>query len=205
MRVTFGAFALDAQTRQLLRGDLPIHLSPKAFDLLALLVEARPAAVSKDVIHQTLWRDSFVSDGSLAVLVTELRGALGDDARHPEILRTLHRFGYAFAAPAIAAAPAVAIVPAMSQCWLICGGERAPLMASDNVVGRDPGVHVRIGFDAAADLRIEAAGISRRHALIVVADGEAFLHDLSSKNGTFADEARVTTPVVLRDGAEIRL
>jgi DNA-binding winged helix-turn-helix (wHTH) protein len=208
MRVTFGPFAYDAQTRQLLRGDRPLHLSPKAFDLLAALVEQRPAAVSKDVIHQKLWPDSFVSDGSLAVLVAELRGALGDDARHPVIVRTLHRFGYAFAASAVEApAPAAAVTeaPASTQCWLTCDNERAPLMAGDNVVGRDPGVQVRIGLDAAADLRIEPAGVSRRHALVVVADGEAFLHDLSSKNGTFADEVRVTRPVQLSDGTGIRL
>lgn len=204
MRVTFGAFTLDAQTRQLLNGRGPVHLSPKAFDLLAMLVEERPAAVSKDAIHRRLWPESFVSDGSLAVLITELRAALGDDARHPVVLRTLHRFGYAFAAPAACAAAAPVAAAPPTQCWLTCENERAALVAGDNVVGRDPGVHVRIGLDAAAELRIEPSGVSRRHAVVVLAEGEAFLHDLGSKNGTFADDVRVTAPVLLRDGACIR-
>ena len=98
--VTFGVFTLDGRRRQLLQGSRPIHLSPKAFDLLAVLVEERPAAVSKDDLHRRLWPDSFVSDGSLAVLVAEIRSALGDDVRNPAFVRTLHRFGYAFVAAA---------------------------------------------------------------------------------------------------------
>jgi pSer/pThr/pTyr-binding forkhead associated (FHA) protein len=62
-----------------------------------------------------------------------------------------------------------------------------------------------VGLDPAADLRIDATGISRRHALIVVAEEAVTLHDLSSKNGTFVNEVRVTTPVLLHDGAVIRL
>ena len=203
MAVSFGAFTLDVRTRQLTRGERSIHLSPKAFDLLALLVQDRPAAISKAELHQRLWPDSFVSDGSLAVLVTELRGALGDNVRKPAFLRTLHRFGYAFVAAATELSPAV--VTATTPCWLASETDLAPLMAGDNVLGRDPQATIRIGLDPAADLHVDASGISRRHALVVVTDAAATLHDLSSKNGTFADDVRVTTPVLLRDGADIRL
>jgi pSer/pThr/pTyr-binding forkhead associated (FHA) protein len=88
---------------------------------------------------------------------------------------------------------------------LASDADRARLEPGDNVVGRDPLATIRVGLDPAADLRIDAAGISRRHALLVVADEAVTLHDLSSKNGTFADDVRVTTPVLLHDGAEIRL
>jgi DNA-binding response OmpR family regulator len=71
------------RTRQLLSENGPIHLSPKAFDLLALLVQQRPDAIAKGDIHRRLWPETFVSDGSLAVLVAELRGALGDNASNP--------------------------------------------------------------------------------------------------------------------------
>src|SRR3954467_14966345 len=100
MAITFAAFTLDGVTRQLLCGGRAVPISPKAFELLSLLVERRPAAVSKADIHARLWPDSFVSDGNLTVLMTELRDAVGDDARHPSCVRTLHRFGYAFIAPA---------------------------------------------------------------------------------------------------------
>ena len=205
MGVSFGAFTLDVRTRQLMRGDRSIHLSPKAFDLLAVLVQERPAAISKAELHQRLWPDSFVSDGSLAVLVTELRGALGDNVRKPAFLRTLHRFGYAFVAAATESSPAVVTTARTAPCWLASETDLAPLMTGDNVLGRDPQATIRIGLDPAADLHIDASGISRRHALVVVTDAAATLHDLSSKNGTFADDVRVTTPVQLRDGADIRL
>jgi DNA-binding winged helix-turn-helix (wHTH) protein len=204
LRVTFGAFTLDARTRQLLRGNSPVHLSPKAFDLLVLLVQQRPAALSKDVVHQRLWPDSFVSDGNLAVLVTELRGALGDDVRRPMFIRTLHRFGYAFVAETADTSMLIAS-RAVAQCWLASETDRAPLVAGDNVVGRDSHASIRVGIDPAADLRVAADGVSRRHALLTVTDATVTLHDLSSKNGTFADDVRVTSPVTLRDGACIRL
>jgi DNA-binding winged helix-turn-helix (wHTH) protein len=202
--VTFAAFALDFRTRQLRKGNRPIHLSPKAFDLLSVLVQQRPDALSKRDLHQRLWPTTFVSDGSLAVLVAELRAALGDSVQQPMFVRTLHRFGYAFIAEAIETLAQVTIAPA-TRCWLASDTDRAPLAAGDNVVGRDPGASVRVGLDAAADLRIAAAGVSRRHALLTVTDAAVMLCDLGSKNGTFADDVRVTTAVGLRDGARIRL
>src|SRR5262249_35805863 len=176
-----------------------------AFDLLALLVHRRPAAMSKRDIHRQLWPDTFVTDGSVAVLVAEIRAALGDNVRRPVFLRTLHRFGYAFVAPVVETVTRADSTHRAVQCWLVSDNERAPLKAGDNVVGRDPVANIRVGLDPAADLRIDAAGISRRHALVVVAEEAVTLHDLSSKNGTFANEGRVATPGVLHDGAENRL
>jgi DNA-binding winged helix-turn-helix (wHTH) protein len=189
----------------LLNGSRPIHLSLKAFDLLALLIQRRPAAISKVDIHQQLWPDTFVTDGSLAVLVAEIRAALGDNVRKPVFIRTLHRFGYAFVGQVVETVPRAGPTLRQPQCWLAADGERARLEPGDNVIGRDPLASIRVGLDPAADLRIDATGISRRHALIVVAEEAVTLHDLSSKNGTFADEVRVTAPVLLRDGAAIRL
>ena len=161
--------------------------------------------MSKLDIHRQLWPDTFVTDGSLAVLVAEIRAALGDNVRKPVFIRTLHRFGYAFVGPVVETGPRAGSTPCPLQCWLAADNERARLEPGDNVVGRDPGASIRVGLDPAADLRIDPTGISRRHALIVVAEDAVTLRDLSSKNGTFADEVRVTTPVLLHDRAAIRL
>ena len=96
MRARFGDVELDSASRQVWRAGREVHLSNKAFELLALLVERRPAAVPKSEIHQRLWHDTFVSDTNLPTLVAEIRDAIGDDARHPQFVRTVHRFGYAF-------------------------------------------------------------------------------------------------------------
>lgn len=195
MSFRFGPFTLDDGARTLLRGSRAVHLSPKAFDLLALLVRRRPAAIAKADIHNHLWPDTFVSDGNLAVLVAEIRTALGDSAREARFVRTVQRFGYAFIGSE--GAPSRGSTPARraASCWLAWGSRRATLALGENVVGRDP----------AADVFVDAVGVSRRHALIVVGAEDVTLADLSSKNGTFVNGIRVTGPVALAEGTEIRL
>jgi DNA-binding winged helix-turn-helix (wHTH) protein len=192
---TFGPFTLDGGARQLCRDGGSVHLSPKAFDLLALLIERRPEAVSKSDILDTLWRDTFVSEGNLAVLIKEIRDALGDDAQRPTFIRTVQRFGYAFCGPVAESTRAPTSAPASAGCWLTRQGQRVVLSRGENVLGRDP----------SADVRVDAVGVSRRHAMIVVANEAVTLLDLASKNGTYADDVRVDSPIVLIDGAEIRL
>ena len=96
MRWSFGEFILDPGTRQLLRGTEPVALSPKAFQLLELLVRCGPKAVSKTDLQDGLWPGTFVVEKNLANLVGEIRRAIGDDAARPRFIRTVARFGYAF-------------------------------------------------------------------------------------------------------------
>jgi DNA-binding winged helix-turn-helix (wHTH) protein len=194
MLVTFGAFSMDVSTRELRCGNEPVHLSPKAFELLALLVRNRPSAMSKSDLHRELWPKTFVSDGSLAVLVAEIRRAIGDSAARPKVLRTVNRFGYAF----VGGDSLTARMISPADCavsWLSWGDERARLKSGANVLGRDPAV----------DICIDAVGVSRRHAMIVVDASGAALSDLSSKNGTFVNGERVTASVPLSDDTEIRV
>ena len=191
MITTFGAFTLDDGARQLCRGSAAVHLSPKALDLLALLVAKRPAALSKGEILDTLWRDTFVSEGNLAVLIKEIRDALGDNAQQPTFIRTVQRFGYAFAGSAQARDGARQAAP----CLLTWATHRASLVMGDNILGRDP----------TSDVLVDVVGVSRRHAMIAVAGDQITLADLGSKNGTFANGDRVTAPVALGDDIEIRL
>jgi DNA-binding winged helix-turn-helix (wHTH) protein len=95
--VRFGSFELAADARRLTLGAKNLHLTPKAFDLLMLLVEAAPRVVPKAELHARLWPDSFVADTTLVGLVKEVRRVLDDSTpRHP-IIRTVARVGYAFA------------------------------------------------------------------------------------------------------------
>ena len=95
-KVRFGPFSVDAATRQLLRDGREVPLSPKAFQLLLLLVTNRERAMSKQELHQSLWPSTFVVETNLASLVAETRRALDDDAGKPQYIRTVHRFGYRF-------------------------------------------------------------------------------------------------------------
>ena len=95
-----------------------------------MLVEQRPAAVSKAAIHQQLWPDTFVSDGNVAVLVADIRRALGDNARRPLFVRTIHRFGYAFVAAAAEVERSTTLVRSATTCWLASGQRAHPASSS---------------------------------------------------------------------------
>ena len=92
MPLVFGPWTLDAERRQLLREGVDVRLSPKAFDLLTLLA-THDKAFSKGELHEHLWPNTFVSDGSLTILIAEIREVLGDDAQRPQYIRTVQRFG----------------------------------------------------------------------------------------------------------------
>ena len=71
-----------------------MRLAPKSFELLALLVDHRPRALSKEELLERVWPGVFVSDASLAKVVSKIRKAIGDDDASP-VIRTVHGYGYA--------------------------------------------------------------------------------------------------------------
>jgi DNA-binding winged helix-turn-helix (wHTH) protein len=95
----FGPFELDSARRQVLRDGRDLHLTPKAFDLLELLVAAAPRVIPKRELHASLWPRAVVSDAALAGLVKEVRAVLGGHDRDVPTIRTAHRVGYALATP----------------------------------------------------------------------------------------------------------
>jgi DNA-binding winged helix-turn-helix (wHTH) protein len=194
MRLCFSEFTLDRATRQLLRAGEEHHLEPKAFELLDLLLGRRPEAVSKGDIRDRLWPNTFVSESNLTDLVAQVRHALGDSPRRPRFIRTVHGFGYAFSAEASEERPAP---PGRRHLAprVIWDQRTITLEAGENILGRDENVAVRI----------DAPGVSRRHARIVVTEHQVTLEDLGSKNGTYLHEERLQAPVALRDGDTFRL
>jgi len=192
--VRFAEFRFDADTRQLMKDGRDIHISPKAFELLLILIESRPKAVSKADLQAQLWPDAFVTEANLPGLAKELRRALGDDPRRPRFLRTLHGFGYAFAAEVEDEGAHATRPNGDTTYWIVADGQYR-LSEGANVLGRDPEANVWVNLP----------GVSRRHARIVITRGEALLEDLGSTNGTWVGGERVTTATPLGDGDEIRL
>jgi DNA-binding winged helix-turn-helix (wHTH) protein len=169
-RITFGQCTLDLDTRQLFVKGREVHITPKAFELLTLLSERAPKALTKNEIIEHLWPDTYVSEDALARLVADVRSALGDSARLPRWIRTVHGFGYAFMPDARASVPP----PTPTSCTLTWGSREFRLREGDNVIGRD----------ASAEILIDSQVVSRRHARITLAGGIARVEDLGSKNGT---------------------
>lgn len=97
-RYRFGAALLDAAARRLQVGGQPVHLEPKAFDLLVFLIESRQRAVPKDELLERIWPGRVVVEGVLKRAVGLVRHALGDDAGEPRFIRTVHGIGYQFVA-----------------------------------------------------------------------------------------------------------
>jgi DNA-binding winged helix-turn-helix (wHTH) protein len=192
MRAAFSGFVLDTAMRQLVRGGTRVHLEPKALELLELLIARRPEAVSKIEIQRALWPDTFVSESSLTGLVAQVRKALADDRRQERFLRTVHGYGYAFIGE-VAAADGEAAASASAR--LVWEDAVFPLPVGDTVLGRSE----------EAQVRIEAPGVSRLHARIVVTDDGATIEDLASKNGTFVGGRPLDGPTPLHDGDHIRL
>ena len=92
----FGDFRLDAKNRVLRKGEKPIALTPKAFEVLLLLIEHGGQLVGKDELMRTIWPDSFVEESNLTQTVFMLRKALGETAEQRYIL-TVQGRGYRFA------------------------------------------------------------------------------------------------------------
>jgi len=95
--LVFGSFRLDPEQRLLLRDRQPIPLSPKAFDLLLVLVERSGQLVLKDDLMQTLWPNTFVEESNLGQHVFQLRKALGETAQDSSYIVTVPGRGYRFA------------------------------------------------------------------------------------------------------------
>lgn len=183
----FGSFVFDPTARLLTRSGEAVHLTAKAVDLLELLVGRRPEAVAKKEIHHALWPNTFVSDVSVTTLIFELRSALGESARKPRFIRTVHGFGYAF--PYDEPETDIRETP----FCVICDGLEVGLREGANLLGRSRDCRVRL----------DSTRVSRHHARITVDGGAALLEDCGSRNGTRVRGLPAQGQVRLRDGDDI--
>jgi DNA-binding winged helix-turn-helix (wHTH) protein len=182
----FGPFTLDVARRRLARGPVALHLTPKAFELLRLLVHEAPRVMTKRELHERLWPDTFVTDASLVELVKEIRRALDDHDRDAPVVRTVHRVGYALCLDVRHGAP----VAASPRHWLVLRSRRVALGQGENIIGRDPSV----------DVCLDESAVTRRHARLSIDGPDAWLEDLGSKNGTAIGATPVREATRLRDG-----
>ena len=92
----FGLFRLDPAERQLTRENIPVHLPPKAFDLLMLFVENPGRLLKKEELLKQLWPDTFVEESNLAQHASMLRKALREGPEEGCSIETVPRRGYRF-------------------------------------------------------------------------------------------------------------
>lgn len=160
--IRFPPFLLDRSAGTLLRDAEVVHLRPRTWNVLCHLAERPGRLVTKDELLDAVWSDAVVTEGTLTNSIRELRAALGDDARSPRFVETVHRRGFRFVAD------------------VLSSGAEAPLAAARTAAGddratdtrpsrRDAGVRV-VGrtaeVDALALLAAEAAAGATRVALV---------------------------------------
>ncbi len=192
MRYTFAECQLDTISRQFLRNGDEIHLSPKAYELLLLLLEQRPRVMTKQELMNGLWPGTFVVEANLPVLIGELRVALAEKTRGG-VIKTHHGIGYSFAAEVEEGRHGQSRAVIRERIFLVMDGERQRLLGGAHQVGRERD----------CDVFLNHPDVSRRHARIVVDLGSVTVEDLESKNGTLVNGKPLTKVKRLANGDTI--
>jgi DNA-binding winged helix-turn-helix (wHTH) protein len=190
----FGPFILDVAARQLTKDGRACRLSREGIALLASLLAERPRVVSRAVLFRRVWPDDSPDESQLAEVAAEVRRALGDSDATSVGIRTESGKGYAFVGAAVTVQDPTPLLEASGIRWLEWGRQRFPLT---------PGVHV-VGRDKDTEVRLDVTTVSRHHARLVVTPEAVVVEDLSSKNGTFRGDTRVSGAVPLMDGDAVR-
>lgn len=92
----FEDYELDTALYQLRRAGEPVHVEPRALDLLSFLIENRSRVVSKIEILDVVWGDRFVTEAALTTGLRTARRAIGDSGDQQRLIRTVHGRGYQF-------------------------------------------------------------------------------------------------------------
>lgn len=189
-----GELVLDVDAHLLSRAGALLPLPPKTFELLHELARRAPGVVRRQELMDTVWPQELVNDEALTQRVMLLRRALGDDPKDPTYIASVPQWGYRLVAEVRSEQSAAAPAGEVASQFVVTQGDRLiPLPDGETVIGREP----------EAGVSIDSLHISRRHARIVVSAGRAMLEDLGSKNGTYLNGQRITSPMELTEGDEI--
>src|SRR3954466_5620739 len=191
----FGEFELDVAAFTLRREGTAVRLEKIPMEVLVLLVERAGTLVARDSIHAALWgSDVFLDrDAAINTAMRKIRKALGDDVERPRWVETIVGKGYRFVGAIV---PGTIDRQRQGAVYRLTRGPHAfALQHGENLIGRDPEVHVFLDHPS----------VSRRHARISITAGRAMLEDLNSRNGTSVDGRGITSPTEVHDGTVIGL
>ena len=191
-RVFFEQFCFDSDRRLLERGGEPVHLTPRAFRLLEVLIRERPKALSKRELLEQVWSGAIVEEANLKTLVLEIRSALEERGGRPDTIRTVFGFGYAFAGRVDERAAEAPAAGTLVVRW------------EETSATLPPGVHL-IGRRSDCGIRIDSPSVSRVHAKLDVAPSSLRIEDLQSKNGTYVEGRRISGAVDLLARCTVRV
>jgi DNA-binding winged helix-turn-helix (wHTH) protein/Tfp pilus assembly protein PilF len=222
----FGDFTADRTAYRVLRGRVPLDLTPKLLDLLFYFLDRPAQLVTRDALLDAVWPDANVTDNALAQAISDLREALGDSAASPTYIMTVARRGYRFIAPVVA--PGDAAAPATADAERPAAGGHSPAVAApapsalrapaaegdrpaiavldfENVTGADAVGWLAAGIAETVTSDLTALGhfrvIDRWRVVQAVRQTGGGLHDV----GTALGAAFLVTGSYQRSGARLRI
>lgn len=90
---------VDSESFTLVRSGGAVHVEPRVFSLLCLLISNHDRVVTKEEIVDKVWDGRAISDSSISTAIKALRRAVDDDTEGPPCIRTVHGRGFRFVAP----------------------------------------------------------------------------------------------------------
>lgn len=191
MALRFDRFTLDRRDERLIGPEGPIRIGNKAYRVLGALLDARGQLLTKDVLFESVWDGTIVSESALTSVIKELRRALGDDPKKPRFIESAYGRGYRFLAPVLDPEPAEPEGPAARPAPHL----ELPPQPSIAVLPFTFGADVEDWF---ADGLVEeiVIGLTRFHLLFVIA---------ASSSLTFRDTERDTRAICAQLGVRYLL
>jgi TolB-like protein len=165
--LTFGRYRLEPRVG-LMCGDREVHLTPKALALLSFIANRRGEVLTKEDLFGAVWPDVAVGDAALVTCIQEVRKALGDDARRPRYIETVHRRGYRFVGKI---APGEKRIVEVSRGLPLPDKPSIAVLPFDNMSGDPEQEYFADGMSE--DL---ITGLARIHWLFVIARNSTFVY-----------------------------
>src|SRR5882724_5545743 len=169
LALNFGRYRLEPRVG-LMCGEREVHLTPKALALLSFMADRAGEVVTKEELFGAVWPEVTVGDAALVTCIQELRKALGDDARRPRYIETLHRRGYRFIGK-LAAATLPAGTGGLPPALALPDRPSIAVLPFDNMSDDPDQEYFADGISE--DL---ITGLSRIHWLFVIARNSTFVY-----------------------------
>lgn len=166
----FGSYRFDARERLLYRADERVALTPKAADLLLVLLEREGQLLTKDELLHVVWPDTFVEEANLTKHIFFLRKTLGEDGQQGAYIETIPKRGYRFVGPVQRGATE-------TQVAVIEEGSREHIIIEETADSTPVSRRTWLSILALASLLILAAGVLTYASRARIASGPQ-LHSL---------------------------
>jgi TolB-like protein len=160
--MSFGPYRVHPK-QGLFCGDAEIHVTPKSLAVLCELAKRSRQVVSKGELFDTVWSDRVVSDAALSSCIRELRYVLGDDARNPRYIETLHGRGFRLTAAGVADKASA------TDDLLLSRRPSLVVLPFDNITGDDSSAVLARGLTHDV-----ITHVARARTTLIIARGTAF-------------------------------